>query len=305
VKVLITQEIDDAGMAILRETDLILKCRSNEAPIPREELLRDLVGCDGLICMPTDRVDREAMLAGPLRVVANHAVGTDNIDFEAAHVLGVTVTNTPGVLTEATADLAMALLLASARRIVEGDRLVRQGKFLGWRPTMLRGADLFGARLGIVGRGRIGSAVAQRAEAFGMEVVSCGRGRGMPLNELLSTSDFISLHCPLTADTRHLIGASELKLMKPSATLINTARGPVVDEQALAVALRENWIAGAGLDVFEEEPVVHPELIGLQNVVLVPHLGSATWGARRKMAVMAAKNLVAVLSGQPPLNPVG
>jgi len=254
--------------------------------------------------MPTDTVDAEVMDAGPLRVISNHAVGVDNIDLDAARERGIVVTNTPGVLTEATADLAMALLLATARRVVEGDRLMREGRFEGWGPTVLRGADLWGARLGIVGMGRIGSAVARRAEAFGVEIVHHSRSGGLALSELVETADFISLHCPLTAVTRHLIGEVELRSMKETAILINTARGAVVDEAALARALSGGWIAGAGLDVYADEPRPHPGLVGLDNVVLLPHLGSATWRTRQRMAELAARNLIAALRGEEPPHPV-
>jgi len=300
MRVLVTQEIDPIGLEVLGEAGLEVELRGGEEPIPRQELLRRLPGAVGLMTMPTDRVDGEVLDAAPLRVVANHAVGVDNIDLDAARSRGVVITNTPGVLTEATADLAMALILAAARRVVEADRFVRAGRFRGWRPTMLRGLELHGARLGIVGYGRIGRAVAARAGAFGMEVVHTGRGSGLPLDELLATSDVVSLHCPLTDQTHHLVGEDQLRAMKPTAVLVNTARGPVVDEGALARALRERWIAAAGLDVFEAEPEVHPELLELDNVVLLPHLGSATWRARRRMARTAARNLVAVLGGQEP-----
>jgi len=305
MRVLVTQEIDTSGLAILEEAGLEVELRVGPAPIERSELLRRVSGCAGLMPMPTDRVDAAVLEAGPLRVVANHAVGVDNVDLDAARRLGVVVTNTPGVLTDATADLAMALILATARRLVEADRLVRSGGFLGWRPTMLRGMDLRGARLGIVGFGRIGRAVAARAEAFGMEVVFADPEGGIPFSELIATSDVVSLHCPLTPETHHLIDGEVLRAMKPSAILVNTARGPVVDEAALATALAGGWIAGAGLDVLENEPRVHPDLVGLENVVLLPHIGSATHATRRAMAETAARNLAAALRGEVPPNPVG
>ncbi len=300
MRALITQEIDPAGLEILQAAGIEVVQYSAPAPIPRDELLARVQGCQALMPMPTDRVDDAVMAAGPLLVVANHAVGVDNVDLEAARARGVVVTNTPGVLTEATADLTMALILACARRVVEADRLVRDGGFQGWRPTMLRGMDLWGAQLGIVGKGRIGTAVARRAAAFGMEIAWNTRRKGMAFEELLATSDVVSLHCPLTPETRHLIGADQLAAMKPGAILINTARGPVVDEAALARALKTGAIAGAGLDVFEAEPAVHPDLLPLSNVVLLPHLGSATWQTRRRMAEKAARNLVAALRGEAP-----
>lgn len=303
-RVLVTQEIDPAGVALLEAARLEVDLRTGEAPIPREELLARVPGCAALLPMPTDRIDGAVLDAAPeLRVVANHAVGVDNIDLEAAAARAVVVTNTPGVLTEATADFAMALLLAAARRVVEGDQLMRRGGFEGWRPTLLRGLDLDGARLGIIGYGRIGQATAARARAFGMEVVHSSRtprAGAVDLDELLATSDVVSLHCPLTAQTRHLIGERELRRMKATAVLVNTARGPVVDEGALVRALREGWIAAAGLDVFEREPAAHPGLLALPQAVLAPHLGSATRRTRERMAVRAATNLVAALRGEEP-----
>ena len=303
-RVLITQAIDPAAVALLRDAGVEVELRQGPAPIARSELLRLVAGCDGLLPMLTDRIDGPVLDAAPLKVVSNHAVGVDNIDLGAAAERGIVVTNTPGVLTEATADLTMALLLATARRIVEADQFLRAGRYQGWRPTLLRGADLDGAVLGIVGMGRIGTAVARRAEAFGMTIIEHSGDRGLPLDELLARADFVSLHCPLTGDTHHLIGEPELRAMKPDAILINTARGPVVDEGALAQALGERWIAAAGLDVFEHEPEVHPRLLELDNVVLLPHIASATTRCRRRMGELAAGNLVAVLTGRPAPNSV-
>jgi len=300
MKVLVTRRIHPTGTRLLRGAGLTVDERHGERPISRSELLDRVRGCAGLVPMPTDRVDGAVLDAGPVRVVANHAVGTDNVDLEAAAARGVVVTNTPGVLTEATADLALALMLAASRRVVEGDRMVRQGRFHGWAPDMLVGADLQGAVLGIVGPGRIGRAVARRAGAFGMEVITRSRSAGVPLPELLARSDVVSLHCPLTPETRHLIGADQLRAMKATSVLVNTARGPVVDEAALAQAQREGWIAAAGLDVFEEEPRVHPGLLELDNAVLLPHLGSATRSSREAMARLAAQGAVAVLTGGVP-----
>lgn len=300
MKVLVTAEIDEAGVARLRDQGHEVDVFEGEGPISREELLRRVEGCAGLLCMLTDPVDGAVLDAGPVRAVAQHAVGFDNLDLEAARARGVVVTNTPGTLTDATADLAFALLLCAARRVTEGDRLVRAGRFLGWKPQMLCGLELRGATLGIVGWGRIGQAMARRAEAFGLRVRWSSRSGGEPLAVLLAESDVVSLHCPLTPQTRHLLGRAELRSMRPHAVLINTARGPVVDEEALVVALREGWIGAAGLDVYEEEPVVHPGLLELDNVVLLPHLGSATVACRRTMALQAADNLVAALAGETP-----
>lgn len=287
---------------MLEEAGLEVDAFDGDRPIDRAELLRRLPGAQALVSMPTERVDAEVLDAGPLRVVAQHAVGYDNIDLQAARDRGVTVTNTPGVLTDATADLTMALMLTLVRRVPEGDRLVREGRFHGWMPTMLRGLELRGARLGIVGFGRIGQAVAKRAEAFGMEVVHSTSRGGMSHDELFATSDIVSLHAPLTPATRHLVDAARLASMKRTAYLINTARGPVVDERALVDALRRRTIAGAALDVFEREPAVEPGLLQLDNVVLAPHLGSATHAARRAMAVMVARNVIAALRGEDPPN---
>jgi glyoxylate reductase len=265
----------------------------------------EVEGCAALLCLLTDRIDAAFLAAAPaLRVVANMAVGTDNIDHAAARARGVIVTNTPDVLTDATADLAFALLLAAARRLPWSDRFVRGGGFRGWHPELGLGLDVTGRTLGIVGYGRIGRAVAERAAGFRMRVLWCGRDGGTPLGELLAQSDFVSLHAPLRPDTRHLIGERELRRMQPHAVLINTARGPLVDEAALVRALREGWIAGAGLDVFEREPALTPGLADLPQVVLAPHIGSATPGTRNKMAEIAARNILAALRGEAPPNRV-
>jgi glyoxylate reductase len=260
----------------------------------------DLRGVDALLCMLTDRVNARLLERGErLKIVANMAVGTDNIDLNAARRLGIPVSNTPDVLTDATADLAFALLLAAARRLVWGDRLVRGAGFSGWSPMLGLGMDVSGRTLGIVGAGRIGRELAERASGFRMQVLLTRRSGGVPLGELLERSDFISLHVPLNPETHHLIGEPELRRMRPHAVLINTARGPIVDERALVRALREGWIAAAGLDVFEEEPKLAPGLADLANVVLAPHIGSATVDTRNRMAQIAAQNVVAALSGAP------
>ncbi len=252
---------------------------------------------DALLCLLTDRVDATLLERGPgLKIVANMAVGVDNVDLEAARERDVAVSNTPEVLTDATADLAWALLLAVARRLAWGDRLVRGGGFTGWKPDLGIGQDVTGRTLGIVGAGRIGRAVAERAAGFKMEVLLRSRSAGPSLVELLERSDFVSLHVPLSEETRHLIGEPELRRMRPHAVLVNTARGPIVDERALVRALREGWIAGAGLDVFEHEPSLAPGLRDLPQVVLAPHVGSATVATRNRMAEIAAENVVAALS---------
>ena len=272
----------------------------------RDELLKRVAGKQALLSMVTDTVDGPVIDAGKdLRVIANVAVGYNNVDVAAARERGIIVTNTPDVLTDATADLTLALILAVTRRLGEGERLIRRGDWHGWAFDQLLGMQLRGRQLGIVGRGRIGTAVAHRASAFGMTIVHTSRASAdMPLDRLLSTSDVVSLHVPLTPQTRHLIGQPELARMKRSAYLINTTRGPVVDESALAWALKNRLISGAALDVYEREPEVHPELLPLENVVLAPHLGSATTETRTAMADLAVSNAIAVLEGKPPLTPV-
>ena len=296
-----------------RSFDLVL--HDSDWPPGREELLAASAGKDGLLLTTTDRVDGELLdAAGPgLRVVANFAVGFDNVDLEAATQRGVLVSNTPGVLTRATAEFTIALLLDLLRRVSEGDRLVRSGTPWILGPGFMLGRGLEGRTLGIVGLGRIGREVAGLAEPFGMQVVYTSRTQApdashpyLPLDELLATADVVSLHCPLNAETRHLIGEPELRRMRREAVLVNTTRGPVVDEAALAAALAAGEIAGAALDVYEREPEVHPGLLALPNVVLAPHLGSATWEAREAMGMLCVEALRAVLlEGRRPANTVG
>lgn len=284
--------------------------------LDRGDLLTLVEGVDVAVTMLYDRVDDELLdAAGPgLRGICNVAVGFDNVDLAACARRGIVVTNTPGVLDDATADIAFGLILAAVRRLGEGERLIRAGRPWQWGMGFMLGHELRGAWLGIVGLGGIGSRVAHRARAFGMEIAYTSRSESphaaeleatrLDLDELLATADVVSLHAPLTPATRHLIGARELALMKPTATLVNTARGAVVDEAALAAALAEGTIAAAGLDVFEHEPQVHPALLELENVVLVPHLGSATVETRAAMAELAARNAIAIASGDPPPTPV-
>ena len=281
--------------------------------IPHDELVARVRGKQALVCLLTDQVDRALIDAAPeLKVIANIAVGYNNIDVSAARERGIAVTNTPDVLTEASADFTWALILGITRRISEGERLVRRGEWKGWALDFMLGTELRNKQLGIVGYGRIGRAVAARAEVFGMRVVHAARDDGrdkalalaMPLDRLLATSDVVSLHVPLTPETKHLIDQPALARMKRSAYLINTSRGPVVDEAALAWALRERMISGAALDVYEREPEVNPDLMKLENVLLVPHLASATVETRTAMADLAVRNVLAVLDGQPPLTPV-
>ncbi len=283
-------------------------------PATREELLRGVRGRDAVLCLLNDRIDAEVYdAAGPqCRIFANYGVGYNNIDVPEARRRGVWVTNTPDVLNDATADLAWALLFAAARRVVEGDRLMRSGTF-SWQPEFMLGADITGRTLGVIGAGRIGRNFARKSRGFDMKVLYSGRrpspefeaeagGRFLPMDELLSESDFVSLHVPLTPETHHLIGERELALMKRTAILINTSRGPVVDEKALVRALEGRTIRGAGLDVFENEPDTAPGLSALDNVVMTPHIGSATVATRTNMGLVAVRNIAAALEGREPPN---
>jgi len=313
-KVLVTREIPDAGLLLLEGFDVTVL---SESPPERGELLEAVRGSAGILPTVTEKMDAEVMNAAGdgLKVIANMAVGYDNVDVQAATERGVVVTNTPEVLNETTADTSFMLLLAAARRLGEAERLLRSGGWEAWGPMQLTGPDVWGKKLGVVGFGRIGQAVARRARGFDMEVLyhdqyrneSAERETGaqyLELDELLRTCDFISVHTPLTPETRHLIGQGELDLMQPTSVLVNSSRGPVVDEGALADALAERRIFAAGLDVYEEEPEVHPKLLELENVVLAPHIGSASIETRDKMAALAAENIVAVLSGEEPKTPV-
>jgi glyoxylate reductase len=274
-----------------------LDLHDSEWPPTRDELLRGVAGCDGLMLMLTDRVDDELLDAAgrQLRIVANYAVGVNNIDLDACRRRGVVVANTPDVLTETTAELAIALILALLRRVAEGDRLIRRGEQWIWAPNLMLGRGLGGLTLGLIGHGRIGQAVERLALAHGMQVIWTSRGRGLSPDTLLEDSDVVSLHLPLTDETHHLIDAAALARMKPTAVLVNTSRGPIVDEAALVDSLAAGRIAGAALDVFEHEPEVHPGLLGLENVVLVPHLGSATEETREAMGMLCVDALRAVL----------
>ena len=314
--VLVTRRIPTAALDLLRPA-CDLRLWDSDDPIPRAELLGQVADANALLCLLTDRVDAELLAAAPrLRVVANMAVGYDNLDLPALAARGVVATNTPGVLTETTADLAFALLLAAARRLPEGERYVRAGEWTTWGPLLLLGRDVHGATLGIAGLGRIGTAVARRAAGFGMSILYTARAdhpqaeaatgaRRVPFPDLLAASDFISIHLPLTSETHHLIDESALRRMRPTAYLVNTARGPVIDPAALHRALHAGWIAGAAIDVTEPEPLPadHP-LLTLPNCLVVPHVGSASVATRTRMATLAAENVLAVLAGQPPPTPI-
>jgi len=308
---LLTRRVPSSVIARL-EAECDVELYSGRAAIPRDELIARVAGKQALMCLLTDRVDREVLdAARDLKIVANIAVGYNNVDVAACRERGVLVTNTPDVLTNACADFAWALILGITRRLGEGERELRRSDWKGWALDHLLGMELRGKQLGVVGVGRIGRAVAEKAPAFGMSVAYSARhpadlagAQYMPLDRLLVTSDIVSLHCPLTPETRHLIDRKALTKMKRSAYLINTSRGPVVDEPALAWALKERLIAGAALDVYEDEPSVHPGLLGLENVMLIPHLASATTETRTAMADLAASNVLSVLSGRGPVTPV-
>jgi glyoxylate reductase len=302
VNVLLTRRIPSAVLARL-ESSCDVELYDGPSPIDAAELKRRLPGKHGLIALLTDPVSAEVLeTAADLKVIANIAVGYDNIDVAAARARGVVVTNTPDVLTEAVAEFTWGLILASARRIVEGDRLVRRGEWKGWGLDFMLGMELRGKQLGVIGRGRIGRAVAAKAPAFGMTAAFAKHD--MSLDELLISSDVLSIHAPATAQTTHLIDRRALARMKRSAILVNTARGAIVDEEALVWALKERLIAGAALDVYEREPAVHEALRSMEYVVLAPHLGSATRETRTAMADLAVRNVVAVLEGRPPVTPV-
>ncbi|MSO58157.1 MAG: D-glycerate dehydrogenase [Thermoleophilia bacterium] len=316
-RIVVTRRIPEPALDLLREAGA-LWVSEVDRPLTREELHGAIADADAVVTLLHDRVDAAFLdAAGPqLRVVANVAVGYDNVDVPTVSARGVRFTNTPGVLTEATADIAFSLVLMATRRLGEGERVIRSRTPWNWNMAFMLGSGLQGKTLGIVGLGQIGTATARRAKAFGMEIAYAGRSRApgalerelaaryLPLGELFATADVVSLHCPLSAETRHLVSAERLRTMKPTATLINTTRGPVVDEGALAEALRDGVIAAAGLDVFEREPEVHPALLELENVVLIPHLGSATVETRTAMGVLAACNAIAVLRGEEPPTPV-
>jgi len=313
-KVFVTRKIPKPGLDIL-EKECEVKVNPYDRVLTKKELIENVKGMNGLLCLLTDTVDKEVIDANPnLRIISNYAVGYNNIDVKEATRRKIMVTNTPGVLTDTTADLTWALIMSIARKIVQADKFTREGKFKGWSPMLFLGSDVHHATLGIIGLGRIGKAVAKRASGFEMrilytdvkrspeEIESKLRAEFVSLEELLSTSNFVSIHTPLVPETYHLIGEKQLKMMKKTAYLINVARGPIVDEKALVLALQNKWIAGAALDVYENEPNLTPGLAELDNVIIVPHIGSASVATRIKMATMAATNLVAGLTDKIPPN---
>ena len=318
-RVVVTGKIPQPGLDLLVGADHTVVSWDDETAIARDELLRRVAGADVIVSLLTEKIDAELLdAAGPqLRAVCNVAVGYNNIDVPACRERGVIATNTPGVLTDATADIAMALILMTTRRLAEGERLIRSREPWQWGMFMMLGTGLQGARLGLVGMGQIGTALARRARSFGMTIGYSNRrpvdatiadeldAEHLSMDELLATSDVVSLHCPYSPETHHLIGQRQLTSMRNTAFLINTARGPVVDEAALVAALERGELTGAGLDVFENEPEVHPGLLGRDDVVLIPHLGSATVETRTAMTTLAARNALAILAGQEPVTPIG
>jgi glyoxylate reductase len=313
-KIFLTRQLPPQSMQILRDNSE-LTVNPDDRVLSKEEIIAGVQQADGLLCLLNDTIDAEIMDANrDLRVIANFAVGFNNIDIAAANQRKIPVTNTPGVLTDTTADMAWALLMAAGRRVAEGDRFVRTRGWHGWGPLQYLGSDVTGTKLGIIGLGRIGKAMVRRARGFDMEIFYWNRNRlqeseerewgvtYLPMDDVFANSDYVSIHVALNDQTRHLVGARQLRLMKPTAILINTARGPVIDENALVQALSSGQIAAAGLDVYENEPQLEAELYELENAVLAPHLGSATIGTRTKMGNMAAENCLAACHGKRPAN---
>jgi len=313
MKIFVTRKIPEPGLDLLRKEYELEVYKYDRVPT-KEEIIKGLKGKDGLLCLLTDPIDREVISSEPkLKMIASYAVGYNNIDIQAATKRGIPVSNTPDVLTDTTAEMTWALLFSVARRIIEGDRFTRAGKFTGWAPMLMLGQDISNKTLGIIGAGRIGTAFALKSKGFNMKVLYVDErqntilerelgAKKVSFDDILKKSDYISVHVPLIPSTHHLIGEKELQLMKKNAVLINTSRGPVIDEKALVKALKEKRIFGAGLDVYEHEPMIEKELLELDNVVLQPHSASATTETRTKMAIMAAENMMAGLSGKIPPN---
>lgn len=316
MKVFVTRNIPQTGLDMLKAANIEVVVSPLERPLTREELIQNIKGVDGILSQLVDKIDGEVMdAAGPqLKVVSNYAVGYDNLKLDDAAKRNILITNTPDVLTDAVADHAFALMMAAARRVVESDRFSRAGKYKGWQPFLLLGQDVYGKTLGVVGMGRIGGALAKRAaKGFGMKVLYHDQkanaeldaeigSQNVSMEELLKNSDFVSLHVPLLPETKHLISTPQFELMKKTAVLVNTARGPVVDEQALLTALKQGDIFAAGIDVWENEPQLTPGLTDLENIILTPHTASATVEARENMSRVAAQNMIAALKGETPPN---
>lgn len=313
MKIFVTRKIPEPGLDFLRKYHEI-EVNPQGRVLSKKEIIQGLKGKDGLLCLLTDIIDKEIIESEPnLKMIANYAVGYNNIDVKTATKHKIPVSNTPDVLTDTTAEMAWALLFSVARRIVEADRFTRQGKFKGWAPMLMHGQDVTGKTLGVIGTGRIGTAFALKSKGFKMNILYYDQvknkkieeelfAKKVELDRLLKESDFISLHVPLLPATHHLIGEKQLKMMKKTSILINTSRGPIVDEQALVKALKNNWIFGAGLDVYEHEPQINKELLKLDNVILQPHSASATTETRTKMAIIAAENIITGLKGEIPPN---
>jgi len=313
MKIFVTRKIPEPGLELLRRK-FTVEINSYNRTLSKQEIINGLCEKDGLLCLLTDTIDKDVIYSEPkLKMIASYAVGYDNIDVQAATKRGIPVSNTPGVLTDTTAEMAWALLFSVTRRIVEGDAFARAAEFKGWDPLLMLGQDVSNKTLGIIGAGRIGTSFALKSKGFNMKVLYVDdrvnetlerelKAKKVDIPEILKSSDFISLHVPLNKETHHLISEKELKMMRKTAILINTSRGPVVDEQALVKALKKRWIFGAGLDVYEYEPNISKELIKLDNVVLQPHSASATIETRTKMAIIAAENMIAGLNGEIPPN---
>ncbi|QQS34862.1 MAG: D-glycerate dehydrogenase [Ignavibacteriales bacterium] len=316
MKILVTRKIPSVAIDFLRQNGFEILINNKNRPLSRDELIRKSKDADGIVALLTDKFDKDVInKLTRCKVIANYAVGFNNIDIDYAKKKGIVVTNTPDVLTDSTADLTMTLVLSCARRVIEGHSMIIKRKFKGWQPELLLGMELKNKTFGIIGAGRIGNAVAQRAKAFGCSIIYFSdiankkmeneiTAKRVSLEKLLMNADIISVHLPLNSKTKYMLNAERLSLLKSSAILINTSRGEVIEEKALIKLLKENKIFAAGLDVFENEPNINPKLSALNNVVLLPHIGSATIEARNAMAMLAAKNIAAVLSGKKPLTPV-
>ena len=316
MKIFVTREIPEAGIRLLKKKGFEVSVYKKDQPIPKNELKKAIKNCDGLISMLSDKIDKEAVDSMKnCKVIANYAVGFNNIDVDYARSKGIVVTNTPDVLTDSTADLTIALVLACARKISESEKLVRDKKFVGWKPKLFLGMELRNKYFGILGAGRIGTEVAKRAHSFGCKIIYYSNSKNdfleselkakkMSLNSILNKSDIISLHLPLNKNSYNLLNEEKLKLLKSSAILINTARGEILDEPYLIKMLNQNKIASAGFDVYQNEPNLNKGFYKLKNVVLLPHIGSATVEARNNMSLLAAKNVIAVLSGKRAITPV-